>query len=45
MIEEQDRNEPDWESPLHLKLTPALLIHALMGTASAVHTGWSSCID
>jgi len=45
MIEEQDRNEPDWESPLHLKVTPALLIHALMGTASAVHTGWSSCID
>jgi hypothetical protein len=45
MIEEQDRNEPDWESPLHLKLTPALLIHSLMGTASAVHTGWSSCID
>ena len=45
MIEEQDRNEPDWESRLHLELTPALLIHALMGTASAVHTGWSSCID
>jgi hypothetical protein len=45
MIEEQDRNEPDWSSPLHLELTPALLIHALMATASAVHTGWSTCIE
>ena len=45
MIEEQDKTEPDWGSPLQLELTPALLIHALMTTASAVHTGWSSCID
>lgn len=45
MIEEQDRNEPDWGSLLHLQLTPAQLIHVLMGSASAVHTGWSSCID
>jgi len=45
MIEEQDKTEPDWNSSLSLELTPALLIHALMSTASAVHTGWSSCID
>jgi hypothetical protein len=45
MIQEQDTTEPDWDSPLQLKLTPASLIHALMATASAVHTGWSSCID
>lgn len=45
MIEEQAGTEPDWDSPLQVKLTPALLIHALMATASAVHTGWSSCID
>jgi len=46
MIEEQDKTEePDWGSPLQLALTPGLLIHALMMTASAVHTGWSSCID
>ena len=45
MMEEQDKSEPDWGSPLQLELTPALLIHALMATASAVHTGWSSCID
>jgi len=45
MTEEQAETEPDWGSPLQLQLTPALLIHALMATASAVHTGWSSCID
>lgn len=45
MIEEQDKNEPDMGNPLQLELTPALLIHSLMATASAVHTGWSTCID
>jgi len=45
MIEEQDAADPDWDSPLHIKLTPRLLIHTLMGTASAVHTGWASCVD
>jgi hypothetical protein len=45
MNQETDAPEPDWESPLHLTLTPSLLIHALMSTASAVHTGWASCID
>lgn len=45
MIQQQDENEPDWDSPLRIELTPALLIHSLMATASAVHTGWSSCID
>lgn len=43
--EHQETGEPDWETPLSLHTTPALLIHALMGTASAVHTGWSSCVD
>ena len=42
---EQDATEPDWDSPLTLTLTPALLIHSLMKTATAVHTGWSTCID
>lgn len=45
MNQDTDASEPDWESPLHLALTPALLFHALMSTASAVHTGWASCID
>lgn len=41
----RDAGEPDWDTPLPLTLTPALIIHAIMGTASAVHTGWSSCVD
>ncbi|NCA70694.1 MAG: hypothetical protein EOM91_11425 [Sphingobacteriia bacterium] len=41
----QDASEPDWETPLAVTLTPALIMHALMGTASAVHTGWTSCVD
>ncbi len=38
-------SEPDWDTPVQLTTTPTLLIHALFGTASNVHTGWSSCID
>ncbi|TCT17972.1 hypothetical protein [Thiobaca trueperi] len=45
MTPETDAAEPDWETPLSLTITPSLLIHALMGTASAVHTGWNSCVD
>ncbi|ADC62572.1 hypothetical protein [Allochromatium vinosum] len=45
MTPDRDTGEPDWDTPLSLTLTPGLLFHALMSTASAVHTGWSSCID
>lgn len=45
MIEESDVSEPDWDSPLSLQLTPALLIHSLMTTASSVHTGYATCVD
>jgi lysozyme family protein len=45
MTLDRDTGEPDWDTPLSLTLTPGLLIHTLMSTASAVHTGWSSCID
>jgi hypothetical protein len=37
--------DPDWDSPLTFRLTPELIAHAVMETASAVHTGWQSCID
>lgn len=37
--------DPDWDSPLNFRLTPELIVHAVMETASAVHTGWESCID
>jgi hypothetical protein len=45
MTPDRDPGEPDWDTPLTLTLTPGLIIHALMSTASAVHTGWSSCVD
>lgn len=37
--------EPDWDSPLRLQLTPELIVHAVMDNASAVHTGWQSCVE
>lgn len=40
-----DENGPDWDQPLPVTLTPADLIHALFGTATNVHTAWSSCIE
>ena len=43
--DEENAEGPDWETPLSLTLTPALLIHSLMATASTVHTGWTSCLD
>lgn len=45
MSQDQAGVEPDWDGPLQLTLTPALIIHALMATATATHTGWESCID
>ncbi len=45
MTPDTEATEPDWDTPLALTITPALLIHALMGTATTVHTGWVSCID
>lgn len=45
MLQEQEVTEPDWDSPLSLRLTPALLMHSLMTTATAVHTGYASCVD
>jgi len=45
MIEQKDVSEPDWNTPLTVRLSPAHLIHALMTTASAVHTGYASCVD
>jgi hypothetical protein len=41
----EQTQDPDWDIPLTLKLTPELIVHALMQSASAVHTGWESCVD
>ncbi|MBK1650031.1 hypothetical protein CKO36_15860 [Rhabdochromatium marinum] len=37
--------EPDWDSPLQITLTPEQLAKTLMETATAVHTGWESCVQ
>lgn len=37
--------DPDWDLPLSLTLTPAMLVHGLLGQAHAVHTGIESCVD
>jgi hypothetical protein len=45
MAEFESGTDPDWDSPLNFRLTPELIVHAVMETASAVHTGWESCVD
>ncbi len=45
MTAEDNAADPDLDTPLSLSLTPSMMIHALMGSATAVHTGWSSCVD
>lgn len=41
----QDTQDPDWDMPLGLSLTPAMLIHSLFGQAQQVHTGHESCVN
>lgn len=41
----QANQEPDWDIPLTLTLTPAMLIHSLFAQAQQVHTGEESCIS
>lgn len=41
----QDSQEPDWDTPLTLTLTPAMLIHSLFAQAQQVHTGNESCVS
>jgi hypothetical protein len=45
MNEKDSSNEPEWDIPLSITLTPGGMIHSLFNTASAVHTGWDSCVD
>lgn len=40
-----EQTDPDWDMPLTIKLTPELIVHAVMQNAAAVHTGWETCID
>jgi len=45
MNENDSSNEPEWDAPLAITLTPGGMIHSLFHTASAAHTGWNSCVD
>lgn len=45
MTENETEGDPDWEAQLPLSLTPSALIHTLLWSADAVHTGWESCIE
>lgn len=40
-----DDQDPDWDAPLNLSLTPAMLIHSLFTQAQQVHTGLESCVS
>jgi len=42
---DQELNDPDWEAPLSLSLTPNAITHAVFSSATAVHTGWTSCVS
>jgi hypothetical protein len=42
---QNDTGDPDWGTPLSLQLTPGAVSHALFYSATAVHTGWSSCVE
>ncbi|MEJ2576027.1 MAG: hypothetical protein P8106_04895 [Gammaproteobacteria bacterium] len=38
-------DEPDWDAPLALRITPRALINAVFWSATSAHTGHESCID
>lgn len=44
MNDQHDEQDPDWDIPLSLTLTPAMLIHSLFAMAQQVHSGRESCI-
>jgi hypothetical protein len=41
----QADQDPDWDMPLSLSLTPAMLIHSLFAQAQQVHTGNETCVN
>lgn len=45
MDEYEDSLDPDWDSPLNIRITPRSIIDSVFRSAEAVHTGHESCID
>lgn len=37
--------DPSWESPLTLGLTPAAVLNTFFASAQSVHTAWRTCVD
>lgn len=43
--DEEFDQEPGWDTPLTLTLTPDALMNTVFVTAESVHTGWQSCVE
>lgn len=37
--------DPSWDEPLTLSLTPAAILNTVFATADNVHTAWQSCVE
>ena len=38
-------DDPSWDSPLTITVTPAGLLNTVFATAQSVHTAWRTCVD
>jgi hypothetical protein len=37
--------DPSWEAPLTVTVTPSGLLNTIFATAQSVHTAWRTCVD
>lgn len=45
MKQDKRKEEPDWDAPVALNLTPAAIMNTFFASADSVHTGWETCVD
>jgi hypothetical protein len=45
MNKDTTKEEPDWDAPLTISLTPAAILNTFFASADSVHTGWETCIE
>ena len=45
MNEPETAMDPDWDTPLHITLTPDAIMRHLFASAESVHTGWDTCVE
>lgn len=43
--DEEYEDEPAWDAPLTVTLTPDTLMNTVFLSAESVHTGWESCVE